>query len=204
MPRKRAAPTTGPAPTTRTLGRDDWTTPPEVYDPIDAVMGFDLDAAAGSAEEARADAFIGPADDGLAVRWRDFCPRRTRTTIPTVWLNPPYGRAVGDWLAKAAGEAATGIVVCVLIPANTDTEYWHQHVVLAPTALGVIFLGPRVRFVLPEEPDARSGAPKGHALIVYGPPMLRAAGPLRHAYWRWDTEAFAPALRDLGLRPRVP
>lgn len=200
MPRKTTT-TTGPAPTTRTLGRDDWTTPPEVYGPVDALMRFDLDAAAGSAAEARADRYIDPATDALSVAWRDYCPRPRKDRVPAVWLNPPYGRTVGDWMAKAAEEAATGLIVCVLIPANTDTEYWHQHVVLAPSCLGVIFLGPRVRFVLPEEPDARSGAPKGHALIVYGPPRLRAPGPLRHAYWRWDTEAFAPALMDLGLRP---
>jgi hypothetical protein len=33
-------------PTTRTLGRDDWMTPPEVFNPVNDIVQFDLDACA--------------------------------------------------------------------------------------------------------------------------------------------------------------
>jgi DNA N-6-adenine-methyltransferase (Dam) len=43
------------------------------------------------------------------------------------YLNPPYGRAIGTWLQRAADQAvATRQTVVVLHPARTDTAWWHD------------------------------------------------------------------------------
>ena len=41
-----------------------------------------------------------------------------------VFMNPPYGREIGHWIQKAYQETEAQ-VVC-LIPARTDTKYWHE------------------------------------------------------------------------------
>ncbi len=185
-------------PTTRTLGRDDWTTPPEVFEPIHRVFQFSLDAAAGSAEEARTKRFIPPSVNALTASWRTYCPRPKAGQVPTVWLNPPYGREVSEWVAKAEMEAAKGLVVCVLIPANTDTEYWQEWVTESPNCHGIVFLSPRVRFILPEESEGQRGsAPKGHALIIYGP-KVRPSTLIPHHYWNWKSGDFGEVMRALA------
>jgi phage N-6-adenine-methyltransferase len=182
--------------TTRTLGRDDWTTPPEIFDPINKTFRFDLDAAAGSAEEARTPAFIPPSVDALSVNWIDYCRPKKGRQYGTVWLNPPYGREVNLWVEKAEKEAARGLFVVVLIPANTDTEYWQEWIVESPYCVGVIFLSPRVRFILPDEGKERGSAPKGHAIIIYGP-KKRKSMLVPHHYWKWKTDDFADVIREL-------
>lgn len=72
---------------------DNWATPPgfaERYGP------FDLDPAA-DASNARAPAFYTREQDGLAQPWHG-----------RVWLNPPYGREIGKWVAKAVAEIQRG------------------------------------------------------------------------------------------------
>lgn len=59
-------------------------------------------------------------DDGLALPWRG-----------TVFVNPPYGRQLTLWVAKARREVEKGrtSLVITLVPARTDTRWWHDHVV---------------------------------------------------------------------------
>lgn len=45
-----------------------------------------------------------------------------------VFCNPPYGREIGKWVAKAHAEAKSGRTVVLLIPARTDTSYFHDHI----------------------------------------------------------------------------
>jgi len=40
-------------------------------------------------------------------------------------MNPPSGRGIGAWMQKASDAGAT--VVC-LVPARTDTTWWHEQV----------------------------------------------------------------------------
>ena len=43
-------------------------------------------------------------------------------------MNPPYGRAIKAWLAKAFQASLEGALVVCLIPARTDTAWWHEFV----------------------------------------------------------------------------
>ena len=47
-----------------------------------------------------------------------------------VFVNPPYGRGLAPWVAKARREVEEGRAktVVALLPARPDTAYWHAHV----------------------------------------------------------------------------
>ncbi len=42
-------------------------------------------------------------------------------------INPPYGRTIGEWMKKANDEAKHGATVVCLVPARTDTNWWHSY-----------------------------------------------------------------------------
>ena len=47
----------------------------------------------------------------------------------TVFCNPPYGREIYDWVNKCSEEAKKdNTTVVMLIPARTDTKYFHQFI----------------------------------------------------------------------------
>ena len=168
------------APTTRTLGLDDWMTPPEVFDKVDHRAEFDLDACATDARCARVGTFISPEEDALTAPWDG-----TR-----VWVNPPYGRDIHRWIRRAAEAPKRDDceLVCLLIYANTETRYWREWVIDCENSHAVVFLSPRVKFVRADGKDAK-GAPKGSALVVYrNYPRLRAVP--KHVYWNWKIENF--------------
>lgn len=97
--------------------RMDWETPQDLFEELDARYHFTLDAAASDAN-AKCDRYYTSADDGLAQDWAG----------ETVFLNPPYGRELPRWVAKAAGEALKpGTLVVLLVPARTDTRWFHQY-----------------------------------------------------------------------------
>jgi phage N-6-adenine-methyltransferase len=126
----------------------EWETPLDLYAALAARFGgFDLDPAATSAN-AKCARYFTRAEDGLAQPWTG-----------RVWLNPPYGREIGAWLKKAWESAQTTaeLVVC-LVPARTDTAWWHQW-----AARGEVeHLKGRLRFG-----GASSGAPFPSALVVF-------------------------------------
>ena len=224
MTRRQGEP--GRAPTTRTLGRDDWTTPPAVWRPVADVLPLALDAAASAGGPACAPRRITPEQDALTTPWAPLL-----ADVPPagrgVWLNPPYGRVVGAWVQRAQEQALTGLAVVVLIPANTETSYWQEYVVGAPNCWGVVFLSPRVRFVLPEHVTVKAdgnvdedadwidgatphalGSPKGSALLFYLPTArpgfvaraeraVRGWSEPRCAHWHYPGEPFGPVLRYL-------
>lgn len=45
-----------------------------------------------------------------------------------VFCNPPYGRETGKWVRKAWEEAKSGTTIVLLIPARTDTSYFHEYI----------------------------------------------------------------------------
>jgi len=44
----------------------------------------------------------------------------------TVFCNPPYGKAIGKWVEKCYKENLKGVAVVMLIPARTDTSWFHK------------------------------------------------------------------------------
>ena len=82
-----------------------------------------------------------------------------------VFMNPPYGREIKDWIKKAHDEHFKNktTVVC-LIPARTDTSYWHDYIFNKAT--DIRFLRGRIKFE-DINGNASNSAPFPSAIIVY-------------------------------------
>ena len=93
----------------------EWATPPDLFAALNAEFHFTLDVCA-TADNAKCARHFTLAQDGLAQEWTGTC-----------WMNPPYGRAIGLWLRKAYESAQAGATVVCLIPARTDTAWWHDY-----------------------------------------------------------------------------
>lgn len=90
-----------------------WCTPPDFFAELDREFGFTLDPAA-TAKSAKCAQFYTPDDDGLKQDWGGG---------NSVFCNPPYGRAIYDWVRKGYEESRKpGTVVVMLIPARTDVS----------------------------------------------------------------------------------
>lgn len=134
-----------------TSATDQWATPPALFRELDAEFHFTLDACA-EAWNAKCPRYFSPEQDGLMQDWGQ----------EVVFCNPPYGRGVtGKWLAKAWEASRAGATVVLLIPARTDTAWWHDY-----AAKGEVrFLRGRVRFLSPA--GEQSSAPFPSAVVVF-------------------------------------
>lgn len=99
---------------------DDWLTPTSLVDRVQEVLGaisLDPCAASGSSPVVPAEAHFTEEDDGLARTWTG-----------SVYMNPPYGRAIEKWVKKLVGEYETGAVseAVTLLPARTDTGWFRR------------------------------------------------------------------------------
>ena len=131
---------------------DDWATPEWFFARVSRIYRLGLDVCA-TAANAKCPKFYTPAEDGLTRDWT------ADAAGAGVWMNPPYGREISKWVAKAAAEARKGTPVVALLPARTDTRWWHEWV--APFAL-VRFVRGRLTFG-----GARHIAPFPSALAVF-------------------------------------
>jgi phage N-6-adenine-methyltransferase len=125
----------------------EWATPQDFFDELDREFHFTLDVAA-TPENAKCEKFYTKADDGLKQPWTGAC-----------WANPPYGRSLAKWFQKAAEAARSGATVVCLVPARTDTRWWHEHVA---EAADVRFLKGRLKFG-----GAKNAAPFPSAVVVF-------------------------------------
>jgi phage N-6-adenine-methyltransferase len=94
----------------------EWSTPQSFFDEVSRRWGpFTLDVCA-TPENAKCTKFYTKAENGLACPW-----------VGRVWCNPPYGRGIEAWVRKAWESAQKGLVevVLLLVPARTDTRWWH-------------------------------------------------------------------------------
>lgn len=131
----------------RTSSSDEWATPRELFAKLDAEFHFTCDAASTD-ENALCARHFTIADDGLSQEWAG-----------NVWCNPPYGRQVGRWAEKAATSNMGGVNV-LLVPARTDTAWWHDWIFGKATQIR--FLRGRLRFG-----DGKGSAPFPSAVVVY-------------------------------------
>jgi phage N-6-adenine-methyltransferase len=128
----------------------EWTTPQNFYDRLDQEFGFTLDPCSTDTT-AKCSAYYTEADDGLSQSWAGH----------SVFMNPPYGRSIKDWIRKAYEESQKpNTVVVALIPARTDTRYWHDYCMEASE---IRFIKGRLKFG-----DSKNSAPFPSAVVVFG------------------------------------
>lgn len=96
---------------------DQWATPQEFFDKLHEEFHFELDACADETNH-KCEMYFDRETDGLSQEW-------DRTT----WCNPPYGKEIGKWVAKAAEQSEKhGVTVVMLLPARTDTRWFHDYI----------------------------------------------------------------------------
>lgn len=132
--------------------RQDWDTPDSIYLPLDAEFHFQTDLAA-SPDNARCVRYFTKEQDGLKQPWDGVC-----------WLNPPFGdksSKMVDWIKRAYEESQRNpnLTVVMLIPARTNTRWFHQFCMQAA----------EVRFICgrPKFADATHGLPQPLVIIVF-------------------------------------
>ena len=128
----------------------DWETPQDFYEKLNEEFGpFTLDPCA-SEETAKCENYFTMQNDGLFRSWAK----------QTVFMNPPYGRQISNWIRKAYQEAQNpGTKVVCLIPARTDTKYWHDYCMRAKE---IHFVKGRLKFG-----DSTNCAPFPSAVIIF-------------------------------------
>lgn len=96
--------------------RGDWQTPDHIVEAVKALYGgvIDLDPCTSPDNPVGATRFFTKDHDGLTREW----PVGSR-----VYINPPYGRAIGAWVDKALDHSGQ---VVMLLPARTDTKWFQK------------------------------------------------------------------------------
>lgn len=129
----------------------EWATPRAFFEALDKEFHFTLDPCA-TAENAKCAKFYTKETDGLAQSWRG----------ERVFCNPPYGREIGKWVKKAYDETMRGggTLVVLLIPARTDTRYFHEYIY---NQHEIRFIRGRLHFN-----ESAAGAPFPSMVVVMG------------------------------------
>lgn len=118
-----------------------------MFGPLHEEFAFDLDVCA-TAGNAKCAVYFSEAQDGLTQEW-----------FGTAWMNPPYGREIGRWMAKAYDESLRGVTTVCLVPARTDTAWWHDYAMKADE---IRYLRGRIRFE-----GAENNAPFPSAIVIF-------------------------------------
>jgi phage N-6-adenine-methyltransferase len=125
---------------------DMWGTPAALFNALNADHKFETDVCAVT-ENAKCANFYAPEDDGLKQVWQGSC-----------WMNPPYGRKIGAWVKKAYESSLSGAKVVCLLPARTDTAWWHDYCMKGT----IMFIRGRLKFN-----DGKSPAPFPSAIVIF-------------------------------------
>ena len=156
--------------------RQDWATPPALFEQLNREFHFTLDVAA-VAESAKCRRWYGPGS-----------PIRVDALSPEPWgggqvafINPPYGVGLDKWIARCHEEAQRGTTVVALIYARTETAFFHDHVMHADE---VRLLRGRVTFLDPDTMEPRRSKKTGAVQSSTAPSVVviwraRGHGPPR-------------------------
>lgn len=100
-------------------GKDDWETPPWLFNQLDEEFHFTLDPCC-THKTAKCEKHYTVEDDGLSKDWSG----------ETVFCNPPYSRSYQDlWVKKCFEESKKpGTTVVALLPARPDTDRFHRYI----------------------------------------------------------------------------
>ena len=136
----------------------DWATPQELFDELDKEFHFTLDPCA-SDWNAKCKKYYTEKDNGLTKSWKN----------EVVFMNPPYGKDLGMWMNKAYREAfkrGGGATVVCLVPAATDTSWWHAYAMKGE----IRYLRGRPRFQTKEGNWQQTFSPS--VIVLFNPPII--------------------------------
>ena len=126
----------------------EWETPIEFFEKYDGIFHFDLDVCA-TEQNKKCKAYFSKEQNGLIQKWHGKC-----------WMNPPYGKEISKWMKKAFESVMNedAELVCCLVPARTDTAWWHDYAMMGE----ITFIRGRLKFG-----GSKNGAPFPSAVVVF-------------------------------------
>lgn len=127
----------------------EWETPMDLFKILDDEFHFTLDPCA-TEKNHKCEKYYTKEENGLLQNWggnRVFC-------------NPPYGRQIHKWVRKAYEESLKdNTIVVLLIPARTDTTYFHDYILHRSE---IRFVEGRIRFG-----EAKMNAPFASMIVIF-------------------------------------
>lgn len=127
---------------------DQWATPQWFFDDLNKEFNFTLDPCADDSNH-KCDKYFTKKEDGLLQDWSG----------EIVFCNPPYGREIGKWVKKAYEEHQKGATVVILVPARTDTRWFHDYIYQKAE---LRFIKGRLKFG-----DATNSAPFPSMVVIF-------------------------------------
>ena len=126
----------------------EWATPKRFFEELNAEFHFTLDPCC-THENAKCELHFTREDDGLSKNWGG----------QVVFCNPPYGKELPKWVKKSYEESMKGALVVMLIPARTDSRWFHEYIY---GKAEIRFIKGRLKFN-----DGISAAPFPSMVVVY-------------------------------------
>ena len=137
--------------------KENWETPPEIFQPLNNHYRFTIDLAACAANRKVA-RFVGPDGGGLHS---DFLALSASDLIYEMcWINPPYGKFLKPFTEHIALLAGYGIKIVALLPMSLDTGWFWNNVYPHAELYG---RRGRIQFL----PRRKSGNPSGSLLATF-------------------------------------
>lgn len=124
---------------------DHWSTPPEIYNPLNDEFKFTFDPCPLHANF-----------DGLKMEWGRVN-----------FINPPYSRRCKEaFILKAIEESKKGKICVMLLPVSTSTAIFHDYI--KPNAKEIRFIRGRIRFhgINTKGKFVTTGSPMHDSMIV--------------------------------------
>lgn len=131
-----------------TSNSDEWETPQNIYDILDAEFNFNLDPCATKYNH-KCKTFYTINENGLDQKWAGY----------RVFCNPPYSN-ISAWVEKAFRETRNdNTLVVLLIPSRTDTRYFHDYIYQRAE---IRFIKGRLKFN-----DSKNSAPFPSMIVIF-------------------------------------
>jgi len=128
----------------------EWETPEAIFKPLEKEFGITFDVCASHSNR-KTQRFFDKQANGLIQEWG--------TKEKVVWMNPPFGNEIGKWVKKAHEETKKGVTTIALLPARTDTSWFHNYII---DKQEIRFLKGRIKFK-----EAKSSAPFPSMVVIF-------------------------------------
>ena len=146
---------------TMSSATDRWGTPQALFDRLDGMFHFEVDVCADDTNH-KCPVYFTKEIDGLKQDW---------TRFGSVFMNPPYGKGMDDWMRKIYTTARAGSLCVCVIPCRTDTRWWE----FVMRSSEVWLIKGRLHYN-----DGEQGAPFPSCVVIYRPEDMELDPPVFH------------------------
>ena len=133
-------------------GNDNTSTPQDLFNYLNNIFNFDLDAAASNLNY-KCNQYFTEEDNALIQDWKKY---------KSIFINPPYSTKLQDLFLKKAYEEyklSDSLIIVMLLPSRTDTKRWHSYIMHSTE---VWFVKGRIKFE-----NNLYGAPFPSVIVIF-------------------------------------